>query len=154
MNCLYCGNKIFEYDRFCPSCGAPNKTEKEYLKDSDNIEKEYLKYNDFESYAKNEILAISKEEGDFSVKCGEEKEIKIWAIPRGSIPFLLPYEYLTFQVDFETFNGNVEIERSSSTIVIKPVKRLMKSGQGRAVITASLTANPFVETSFFMDVRK
>jgi len=24
MNCQYCHNKIFEKDRFCPSCGAPN----------------------------------------------------------------------------------------------------------------------------------
>jgi predicted amidophosphoribosyltransferase len=25
MNCQFCSNKIFETDRYCPSCGAPNK---------------------------------------------------------------------------------------------------------------------------------
>ena len=24
MNCQYCGSKLFESDRTCPQCGAPN----------------------------------------------------------------------------------------------------------------------------------
>ena len=24
MNCTYCGNKIFETDRYCPTCNGPN----------------------------------------------------------------------------------------------------------------------------------
>jgi hypothetical protein len=37
MNCTYCGNKIFETDRYCPQCNGPNVS---------FVEMEYKEYCD------------------------------------------------------------------------------------------------------------
>jgi len=33
MNCQFCNNKIFETDRYCPSCNAPNIEQEEIRKE-------------------------------------------------------------------------------------------------------------------------
>ena len=94
MKCEYCGTRLFEIDRNCPSCGGNISEIRNNVELHDRVI-----YNSRYSAEKewyDEAIAIAVAGGDLSIRLGQKKQLKVYGLTPSASPFLLSNNFLKF----------------------------------------------------------
>ena len=144
--CSYCGSRVFEADRNCPQCGAP-------ISSSIKIEQQFeerVMYESFDSYAKEKIIALAIEGGDFPLPRSTRRKVCVWAISENDAPFILPPNCLNIEILYQSLHNSNFLNFQTNNmgqIEVWVDKMLFKNNKEcEARLAISLIANPFVET--------